>query len=65
MSAWRGKEAKFLGYPDGRLGVAEESIAKVAEMLKTVKPDVILAFDPEFPPKFYHRDHLNSGRIAL
>ena len=57
-------EVVFLHEPDGRLRANNEVIAKVAQALLDFQPDYVLTFDPEYPPKVQHSDHLQSGLAA-
>jgi LmbE family N-acetylglucosaminyl deacetylase len=50
-----------LGYPDRFLHPNEDVIAKISEEIERVKPDYILAFDGQYPPRASHQDHRRSG----
>jgi len=63
-NAWNAQSLKFLGYPDRWLHNKEDVVAKVAEEIQRVKPEYILAFDGDFPPRASHQDHRRSGDIA-
>jgi LmbE family N-acetylglucosaminyl deacetylase len=62
---WGARELRFLGSPDGRLRKNEETVAKTAEVLREWKPEYVLCFDPEYPPRSSHQDHRRSGEIAM
>lgn len=55
----------FMGYPDGRLRSNKETQARVAESIRQWKPDFILAFDGDFPPRISHRDHRRTGELIV
>jgi LmbE family N-acetylglucosaminyl deacetylase len=63
-AAWGGRDILFLGRPDGRLRNDTALVGSVAEALQRVKPDYLLCFDGEFPPRFSHQDHRRSGDAA-
>ena len=60
--AWAGEEVTFLGFPDGRLGQNDETVARAAEALRGA--DWVVSFDGDYPPKVAHRDHTVAGEIA-
>jgi LmbE family N-acetylglucosaminyl deacetylase len=59
------RHVQFLGYPDGRLFPHDDVVERLHEEILKSKPEYLVAFDGEYPPKVYHRDHLNSGIAAL
>jgi LmbE family N-acetylglucosaminyl deacetylase len=61
---WHAADVDFLGYPDGRLFATPEVVSALASRLRRLKPEYILAFDPDYPPRLSHRDHRNSGEAA-
>jgi LmbE family N-acetylglucosaminyl deacetylase len=61
---WNGQTLEFLGYPDGRLRVKKSLVDTLADRIRTLKPDYILAFDPEYPPARRHQDHRLAGVAA-
>jgi LmbE family N-acetylglucosaminyl deacetylase len=61
---WNAAEVDFLGYPDGRLFATPEVVSALADRLRRLRPDYVLAFDPDYPPRLSHRDHRNSGEAA-
>jgi LmbE family N-acetylglucosaminyl deacetylase len=63
-SAWGAQNVHFLGQPDGRLGVTDATQAKFEEDLAKFKPEYILCFDGDYPPRVSHSDHRNSGTLA-
>lgn len=64
-SAYGVRELVFMGEPGGRLAVSSDVIDKTVDQLRAWDPDVILCFDPEYPPRRSHQDHRNSGEITL
>ena len=59
------RHVQFLAYPDGRLFPNRDVSDRIHVEIMKSKPDYLIAFDGEYPPKAYHRDHLNSGIAAL
>ncbi len=55
----------FLAFPDGRLFPREDVVDRIHEDILKYNPEYLIAFDGEYPPKQYHRDHLNSGVAAF
>lgn len=62
--AWKGREVIFLGYPDGRLRDNEGVVARMKEIIERIKPQYILAFDGDYPPRASHQDHRRAGDIT-
>jgi LmbE family N-acetylglucosaminyl deacetylase len=62
---WGAKELQFLAYPDGRLRANDEVIKRTADVIREWKPDYILAFDGDYPPRASHQDHRRSGDTVL
>lgn len=58
---WHAREVVYLGYPDGRFGVAPDLVARVAGELLRLAPEYVLTFDPDYPPRVTHRDHRCIG----
>ena len=63
--AWNGRAVSFLGHPDGRLAYSEEAVNRVVEEIRRFRPEYVLAFDGQFPPRMSHQDHRRAGDIAL
>ena len=63
--AWHGKDLTFLGYPDGRLRVRDELVDKIAAEIRRLRPDYVMAFDGDFPPRMSHQDHRRAGDASL
>ena len=59
-----GAEVFFLAKPDGRLRADDGLVSEVAKCLNRFDPEYVLAFDPEYPPRIQHSDHLQSGIAA-
>lgn len=60
-STWRAREVIFMKYPDGRLRVSDRLVEKLTEQLIRLKPDYVLSFDGDYPPRMSHQDHRRSG----
>jgi N,N'-diacetylchitobiose non-reducing end deacetylase len=58
---WGGKNLTILGYPDGRLGISDRLVKRLSAEMQKFKPEYVLAFDYDFPPRFSHRDHRRAG----
>ncbi len=61
---WHGREPVYLGFKDGRYEPTDELIQAVQRELERAKPDIVLCFDPEYPPRLAHGDHRKSGVAA-
>lgn len=59
-----GAEVTFLNGPDGRYLPDDAAKRQMAQALRDFRPEVILAFDGDYPPRIQHRDHRNSGIVA-
>jgi LmbE family N-acetylglucosaminyl deacetylase len=55
----------FLAYPDGRLFPNEDVVVRLRQEIDRFKPEYLIAFDGDYPPRRYHRDHTNSGIAAF
>lgn len=64
-TAWGGKGVDFLGHPDGRLRADEELVDQLVKEMERFRPDYVIAFDGEYPPRVSHQDHKRSGDAAL
>ena len=62
--AWGGRDILFLGQPDGRLRADSEVVARIADMIRNVRPDYLICFDSEYPSRMSHQDHRRSGEAA-
>lgn len=58
---WKAQEIVFLGFPDGRLRARPEVVERLTQEFARIKPDYILAFDYDFPPRLSHGDHRKAG----
>ncbi len=56
-----GAEVVFLDAPDGRYVPDAGERGKLLKALQAFDPEIVLTFDPEYPPRVQHRDHRNSG----
>lgn len=63
--AWHGKGLTFLSQPDGRLAADNEVITDIANIITEFRPDYVLTFDSEYPPRMSHRDHRLAGEAAF
>lgn len=54
----------FLDLVDGELESGREERARVCELIRTVRPDVILGHDP-WKRYRLHPDHVHAGRLAV
>jgi N,N'-diacetylchitobiose non-reducing end deacetylase len=61
---WGAKNLAILGYPDGRLGVSDRLVKRLSAEMQKFKPEYVLAFDYDFPPRFSHRDHRRAGQAT-
>jgi len=59
-----GAEVFFLHEPDGRLRANAKVIDMIRQTLDEFQPEYVLCFDPKYPPKVQHSDHLQSGDAA-
>lgn len=62
---WHGHGVTFLSHPDGRLRANDILIDQLVQIIRQRRPDYILAFDGEYPPRMSHQDHRRSGDAAL
>ena len=62
--AWGATDVTFLHLPDGRLHSGDPLESLVQAQLERLKPDVILAFEDEYPPIRQHSDHLRTGEAV-
>ena len=63
---WGGKSLVFLGFQDGRLGISNRLVLRLREEIDKIKPDYVLAFDFDYPPRLSHKDHRVAGQaVAL
>jgi LmbE family N-acetylglucosaminyl deacetylase len=55
----------FLGERDGRTKMSDRLVERMKVEIRRFKPTAIICFDNEFPRRWSHRDHRNSGRAAV
>lgn len=65
-----GKAVEFLGYCDCELEVTQELKGKIVEAIRTIKPDVVVTFDPSMVYSaehgfINHPDHRAAGQATL
>jgi len=58
------RDVRFLGYPDGGLGGVEELTGELTGLLRELRPDLLLAWDP-WKRYQLHPDHRAAGMAAL
>lgn len=56
-------EVQFLGYVDGELENVREARSRVAEIIRRLRPDVVLGHDP-WKRYRLHPDHRNAGLLV-
>ena len=54
----------FLHEPDGRLRASAKVVDEIRQKLDAFQPEYVLCFDPKFPPRMQHSDHLRSGKAT-
>ncbi|WP_051707234.1 MULTISPECIES: PIG-L deacetylase family protein [unclassified Streptomyces] len=57
-------DVRFLSEPDGLLNAGEETVEQVALVIREVRPQVLLTYDP-WAPYILHPDHTEAGRIGF
>jgi LmbE family N-acetylglucosaminyl deacetylase len=60
-----GATVYFLARRDGRLKADDALISAVQSAMRQFHPNFLLTFDPEYPPRIQHRDHLQSGVAGI
>jgi LmbE family N-acetylglucosaminyl deacetylase len=60
-AAQYGAEVFFLHEPDGRLRANQKVVEAIREKLEQFQPEYVLCFDPQYPPRVQHSDHVQSG----
>ena len=56
-------DVRFLGFPDGAFYKQKELVCKLAQVVGSFQPDIILAPDPDVINEC-HQDHISAGRAA-
>ena len=64
LNTWHGSNLSFLGHPDGRLRANDNLVREIKDEIAEFKPDYVLAFDGNYPPRFSHQDHRRAGDAA-
>ena len=54
---------RFLGYPDGELVACEESVGAVVELIRRMRPEIVVGHDP-WRRYQLHPDHRAVGEIV-
>ncbi|MCC7229926.1 MAG: PIG-L family deacetylase [Fimbriimonadaceae bacterium] len=64
--AWRGQDLIFLGFSDGRLKAGDRLVQRLQVEIEKFKPEYVLSFDYDYPPRMSHGDHRQTGKaVAL
>lgn len=63
--SWGGKGIQFLAHPDGRLRDDQALRDQLIVAIQRIRPDYVVAFDGDFPPRISHQDHRRAGDAAL
>jgi LmbE family N-acetylglucosaminyl deacetylase len=58
------RDVTFLRYPDGEVSDSPELRRRIAAVIRRVRPDLLLTFDP-WQPYAFHRDHREGSAAAL
>ncbi len=61
---WKARSLMYLGLPDGRLD-SDAALNPLRAELERIRPEYVLSFDPEFPPRASHGDHRSAGRATV
>jgi len=59
-----GAEVFFLHEPDGRLRASATVVDEIRKKLEAFQPEYVVCFDPVYPPRIQHSDHLRSGEAT-
>lgn len=65
LEMWHGKEIEFFGLPDGRLVADEALVDRLVQEMERLRPDYVICFDNDYPPRMSHKDHRRTGEAAL
>jgi LmbE family N-acetylglucosaminyl deacetylase len=57
-------EVFFLHEPDGRLRANANVVDEIRQKLEVFQAEYVLSFDPIYPPKLQHSDHLRSAEAT-
>jgi len=64
LHTWGGKDILFLGRSDGRLRADDSLVRKIRQRIDEVRPEYVICFDGDYPPRISHQDHRRSGEAA-
>jgi len=64
-SHYKAKEVVFLHHADGRLRANDELVAQLSDVIKRVRPNYLMCFDGDYPPRLSHQDHRRAGDAAF
>jgi LmbE family N-acetylglucosaminyl deacetylase len=59
-----GAEVVFLAKPDGRLKSEPRTVLELIRELEAFQPSYVLSFDPLYPPRLQHSDHIAAGKTT-
>ncbi len=61
---WKAAGVSFLGFPDGRLHSNHYVVAAIRAQIEKHRPEWLIAFDGDYPPRVSHGDHRSAGQAA-
>lgn len=59
--AWHAQSLLMLGFPDRFLHPNPDVVARIQAEIERIKPQYILTFDGQYPPRASHQDHRRAG----
>lgn len=62
--SWHVSKLVFLDNPDGRLQDDSDVVHDLVDQMEVSKPEYVLCFDSDYPPRISHRDHRRAGSAA-
>jgi LmbE family N-acetylglucosaminyl deacetylase len=64
LEAWNGRSLTFLSKPDGRMRADAALVRELRAIIERQRPDYVLTFDGDYPPRMSHQDHRRTGEAA-
>lgn len=61
---WGAVDVEYLGFPDGRVHSGDELNSAVQGALERLRPEIVLSFDDQYPPRRHHADHSRVGEAV-
>jgi LmbE family N-acetylglucosaminyl deacetylase len=58
-------DVTFLGYRDGRLKSSAYLVRQIRDIVDSFGAEYVFSFDPLYPPKVQHSDHLRTGEAVV